>query len=131
MTVVGESPIRVEFLAREDCPNRGMALHVLERAIAESGVHVTLKVVDVKSEAQAQRRQFLGSPSVRVDGIDVEPGACGRTDFTLACRLYRCGQGGLQGWPDASWIRGALLVASAQSPSNGNGASERSSSTSP
>jgi hypothetical protein len=131
MTVVPASPIRIEVLARTDCPNRGMALQVVERAIATSGVPVELEVVDVKSEAQAKRRRFLGSPSVRVDGIDVEPGAGGRTDFTFGDRIYRCGWGGVQGWPDERWIRGALLVTAAHSPAGGNGSSGRSSSTSP
>jgi len=125
------APIRIEVLARTDCANRGMALQVVERAVAESGVTVELQVVDVKSEAHAKKRRFLGSPSVLVEGVDVEPGAVGRTDFTLRDRIYRCGHGGLQGWPDQRWIRSALLVATVQSGSSGNGSSETSSATSP
>lgn len=107
-----------------------MARIVVDRAIVESGVSVELETVDVKSEAQAKKRRFLGSPSVRVDGLDVEPGSNGRTDFTLSDRLYRCGLGGLQGWPDEHWIRSALLVASAQLSPRDDGP-ERSSATSP
>lgn len=129
MDILARPPVRIEILARRDCPNRGMARIVVDRAIVESGVSVELETVDVKSEAQAKKRRFLGSPSVRVDGLDVEPGSNGRTDFTLSDRLYRCGLGGLQGWPDERWIRSALLVASAQlSPGDGP---ERSSATSP
>ena len=130
MDVLTRPPVRIEILARRDCPNRGMARIVVDRAIVESGVAVELETVDVKSEAQAMKRRFLGSPSVRVDGLDVEPGSNGRTDFTLSDRLYGCGLGGLQGWPDERWIRSALLVASAQlSPSDDR--PERSSATSP
>ena len=137
--------VRVEVLAREDCPNRGMALVVVERVAEEAGVPVKLAVVDVKSKSQAKRRRFLGSPSVRVEGLDVEPGANARDDFTLMNRLYRCGGYGFQGWPDENWVRSALLLASTgPSPNgngngngigngngNGNGYSERSSATSP
>lgn len=130
MTVASEHPVRIEILARRDCPNRGMAQVVVERAIARSGVPVQLEVVEVKTEAQARKRRFLGSPSVRVDGLDVEPGSNGRTDFTTSDRLYRCGLGGVQGWPDELWVRSALLVASAQLASGGDGP-DRSSSTSP
>jgi hypothetical protein len=101
-----------------------MALQVVERAIRRSGVAAQVQVVDVCSEAQAQRRRFLGSPSVLVDGVDVEPGAVERTDYTLACRVYRCGHG-IQGWPEEAWIRSALLMRAAQDES------ERSSATSP
>jgi hypothetical protein len=130
MDVLTRPPVRIEILARRDCPNRGMARIVVDRAIVESGVFVELETVDVKSEAQAKKRRFLGSPSVRVDGLDVEPGSNGRTDFTLSDRLYRCGLGGLQGWPDERWIRSALLVASAQLSPSDDGP-ERSSGMSP
>ena len=118
--------IRVEVLAREDCPNRGMALLVVERALERSGVEADLEVVEVTSEAQAHRRRFLGSPSVLVGGVDVEPFAAERTDYSLASRVYRCGHG-LQGWPEEAWIRSALLMSSAQ----GEASSDRSSATSP
>jgi hypothetical protein len=114
MKTTAGPPVRIEILARRDCPNRGMARIVVDRAISSSGVPVEVSTVDVKTEAQAKKWRFLGSPSVRVDGLDVEPGAIGRTDFTLADRLYRCGLGGVQGWPDELWVRSALLVASAQ-----------------
>jgi hypothetical protein len=117
--------IRVEVLAREDCPNRGMAVLVVERAVERSGVDVELKVVEVRSEAQAKRRRFLGSPSVLVDGVDVEPCTAERTDYSLGLRVYRCGHG-IQGWPEEAWIRSALLMSAAQGE-----ASERSSATSP
>lgn len=132
MNVPG-SPIRIEILARRDCANRGMARIVVERAIAESGVAVDVQTVDVKTEAEAHEWRFLGSPSVRVDGSDVEPGVSERTDYTLADRLYRCGLGGVQGWPDEGWVRSALLVASAQlsdSPEGPEGP-DRSSATNP
>jgi hypothetical protein len=32
--------------------------------------------------------RFLGSPTVRVDGRDIEPGAAGRTTYAYACRTY-------------------------------------------
>lgn len=125
MTSTTGGKIRVEILAREDCPNRGMALLVVEQALERSGVEAELRLVEVRTETQAKRRRFLGSPSVLVDGIDVEPGAIERTDYTLACRLYRCGHG-IQGWPEEAWVRSALLMSAAQGE-----ASERSSATSP
>jgi hypothetical protein len=134
MTTEAGLAVRVEVLARKDCENRGMAVIVVERVAAEMGIALALDVIDVTSEAQAKKRRFLGSPSVRVDGLDVEPGTNGSEDFTLGDRVYRSGHRGLQGWPDERWIRGALVVA--QSALNGNGTGEgdssaRSSATSP
>ena len=129
MTTEAGRPVRVEILARQDCQGRAMAAIVVERVAAEIGVPVTVEVIDMKSEAQAKKRRFLGSPTVRVDGLDVEPGTNGSTDFTLGDRIYRGGERGLQGWPDARWIRAALVVAQS-SGSNGDSPA-RSSTTSP
>ncbi len=48
---------------------------------------------EVASVDEAEQLRFLGSPTVRVNGHDVEPGADSRTDFTLACRIYRTASG--------------------------------------
>lgn len=122
--------VRVEVLARRDCPNRGIAITLVERVVRETGVPARIELVDMTTESQARRRRFLGSPTVRVDGRDVEPGSNGRTGFTLACRVYRTTRG-LAGWPDERWIREALLLAAAQSTLNGDALSSRSSATNP
>ncbi len=130
MSTVPARTVRVEVLARRDCPNRGIAITLAERAVRETGTLARVEVIDMTTESQARRRRFLGSPTVRVDGRDVEHGANGRTDFTLACRVYRT-ELGLTGWPDERWVRESLLLAAAQSTANGDATSSRSSATSP
>lgn len=96
-----------------------MAVAVVERVLAETGIPSHVEVVELTSESDAAARRFLGSPTVRVDGRDVEPGSSRRTDFTLADRVYR-GERGLQGWPDERLVREALLLAAARSTRNGD-----------
>jgi hypothetical protein len=67
----------------------------------------TIDLVEVADPEAAVRLRFLGSPSVRVDGRDVEPGADARNDFALTCRVYR-GKQGQSGQPDERWVREAL-----------------------
>ena len=63
----------------------GMAhVYLGERA---DGTRAALKVLRT-TEAEADRMKFLGSPSVRVNGVDIEPAARERTEFALSCRLY-------------------------------------------
>ena len=131
MSTASDGPVRIEILARTDCPSRGMAIAVVEKVLAETGVPAQVEVVDVTSEAQARERRFLGSPTVRVEGRDVDQQLNGRREFTLADRIYRTDRG-LAGWPDAEWVRDALLLAVAQTTTNGNqDSSPRSSATSP
>ena len=102
--------VRVEVLARPDCPNLPTTLALIERVAWEERIPVKVERVTITSEANARRRCLLGSPTVRVNGRDVEPGAERRTDFGLGCRVYRT-ERGLAGWPDEHWLRTALLSA--------------------
>jgi hypothetical protein len=98
---------RVEILYFEDCPNHEPARVLVERIAAELRVEPEIHVVEVPDAATAMRLRFLGSPTVRVDGRDVEPGAEERREFVLACRVFRSRRG-FSRLPDEGWIRGAL-----------------------
>ena len=52
-----------------------------------------IELVRIESDAAAKSAGFLGSPSLRIDGEDVEPDASCRTDFGLKCRLYATPEG--------------------------------------
>ncbi|MBS1879563.1 MAG: hypothetical protein JST31_08625, partial [Actinobacteria bacterium] len=77
---------------------------------AEHGVEADLELRRVESIEEAEHERFLGSPTVRVDGVDVEPGADERTDFGLKCRIYRTGEGA-SGAPPRAWIEAAIAAA--------------------
>lgn len=110
--------VRIEVLAREDCPNRRMALLVVERVVDETGIPAEIEVVDVDSDEDAEEHRVLGSPTVLVDGLDVDPTPGQRAEFTADDRIYRTERGPC-GWPEPEWIRAALLRAVAQTTSNG------------
>jgi hypothetical protein len=100
----------VEILYFDGCPNHDPLLLRLRELIERAGVSVEIELRAIADDEAAQRERFLGSPSVRVDGRDVEPGADRRADFGLKCRLYR-GAGGVSGQPADEWIEDALLRA--------------------
>jgi hypothetical protein len=95
----------IELLYFEGCPGHEQLLPTLREVASEHGVEVSQRRVETAEDAEHTR--FLGSPSVRVNGVDVEPGAHERTDFGLRCRLYRC-PGGLRPVPPREWIERAL-----------------------
>lgn len=97
----------VELLYFGGCPNHLAARAIVKRVIAEMDVEAELMLVKVPDAEAAARERFLGSPTIRVDGIDIEPGADQRTDFVLACRVYRTNHG-TSGVPDEQWLRAAL-----------------------
>jgi hypothetical protein len=97
----------VEVLAFEGCPNVDAALDGARAAIGLANVEAEVRLVLVESDESARRLRFLGSPSVHVDGIDVEPSAATREDYGLQCRVYAVG-GRMQGAPPTEWIAAAL-----------------------
>jgi len=101
---------RVEILYFDGCPNHEAARVLVERVAAELQVEPEIDLVEVPDADAAAQLRFLGSPTVRVNGHDVEPGAEERGDFVFSCRVYRS-ERGLSGQPEASWVRKALSEA--------------------
>jgi hypothetical protein len=101
-------PQNVELLYFEGCPNHEAARELVERVAAEEGIEINVKRISVTSPEEAERLRFLGSPSVRVNGRDVEPGAAKRADYTLSCRVYRT-ISGVSGQLEERWLRDALV----------------------
>ncbi len=98
---------RVAILYFDGCPNHEPARALVERVAAELQLEPTIDLVAVADADAAAELRFLGSPTVRVDGRDVEPDASERDEFVLSCRVYRT-ERGLGGQPDEAWIRDAL-----------------------
>ncbi len=97
----------VELLFFDGCPGYERVLPLLHELVAELQPSAEVRLRRIGSQQQAEETRFLGSPSVRVDGADVEPGAGDRSDFGLKCRLYASADG-LQGQIPERWLRTAL-----------------------
>jgi alkanesulfonate monooxygenase SsuD/methylene tetrahydromethanopterin reductase-like flavin-dependent oxidoreductase (luciferase family) len=99
---------RVELLWWRECPSWERALAMLREAMEAAGRDPdSIEVREVDTEASAEREHFVGSPTIRVDGRDVQPPADG--DPTgLACRVYRRRDGRTSPLPDPEDLRDAL-----------------------
>lgn len=107
MTVQSQSArIQIEVLHFEDCPNHLPTMERINAVLLEEGCCAEVREVLVPDVDTAQRVSFLGSPTVRVNGVDIEPVALDRKDFGLMCRRYT---GGV---PSHELIRAAVRSAS-------------------
>ena len=79
----------------------------IKKVLKEKHVNVAIETMAVETHEEAVTRRFLGSPTIRVNGLDVEIQSRGREDFGLKCRLYGNGER-LVGIPDAKLIREAI-----------------------
>ena len=96
-------PMTIEVLYFEGCPGFEELMPRL-RALAGA---LPIETRQIRTPDAAQAERFLGSPTVRVDGIDVEPAASGRSDYGLKCRLY-ASRTGLRHAPDDAMLAAAL-----------------------
>ena len=104
--------MKVEVLFFDGCPNHEALLPRLRELLASSDASTDVELVRVDDVEAAERERFLGSPTVRVDGEDVEPGAAARSDFGLKCRLFATPDG-VSGVPADAWVLGAVHRAQA------------------
>ncbi len=104
--------IAVEVLCVEGCPNCQSLLGDVETLLAGTGQRARVEVHTVRSTGQARALRFLGSPTLRVNGRDVEPEADARSDYGLGCRLYRSDDA-VSGKPSHVLVARALEAAAA------------------
>jgi hypothetical protein len=81
----------IEILYFDGCPNLEPTVRLAREALAELGVEAEIREVRVQSPEDAERMRFIGSPSVRVNGRDIEPQAEAQTGYALSCRMYADG----------------------------------------
>ncbi len=103
--------MRIELLYFDGCPSYEALLPELHELLRDAGIEDEIQLRRVESLEDAERERFLGSPTLRIEGEDVDPTAGDRRDFGLKCRLYRVADGHAR-TPPESWIRSALARAS-------------------
>ena len=100
--------MKIEVLYFDGCPSHERLMPRLRDILGQAGIDTTVDLVHIDSLEAAGRQRFLGSPTVRIDGVDVDPTARDRTDYGLKCRLYRDPDGGQQGVPPDALITRAI-----------------------
>ena len=98
-----------EVLCFTGCPHDAAAVELVEDVAREFAIKVDVRRVEVTGPDDAEQQRFLGSPTVRVDGRDVEPGADARDEYSMSCRIFRT-RAGSAGVPDTWWVVEALLA---------------------
>jgi hypothetical protein len=102
--------MKIELFYFEGCPNHEPTEQLLREVMAELGIDAEITAVNVATEADAIARKFLGSPSVRINGRDLEIEEDESTPYSMRCRVYH-GRQGLSGVPPMQMIKAALLKA--------------------
>lgn len=97
--------MKIDFLYFNGCPNSAPTLQRLFDVLSQEDVTAEVNEIEIVTESDAKRYRFLGSPSIRIDGSDIEAAARSRGDFGLMCRTYP----GRSGIPSLDMIDRAVL----------------------
>lgn len=97
--------MKVELLYFDGCPSWQSGLQILHSALEANGLDVSVELVQVLNNDDAARKKFLGSPSFRVNGIDLWSEE--RDTYSLSCRVYATLEG-MKGMPTILMLQEAI-----------------------
>lgn len=102
--------MHIQFLWWDGCPSHPEAWQRLQDVLAELQVDAHIERILVTSDEEAEKYGFPGSPTILVNGEDIDPNAS-RLPSRLACRLYFQETGRPSPLPSHEMIRRAILKA--------------------
>jgi hypothetical protein len=76
--------------------------------MAELGIETPVDKIEVLTDEDAQRLGFPGSPTIRVDGVDVDPSGAAQMGTALTCRVYVLEDGRFSPLPSKEMLRRSL-----------------------
>jgi hypothetical protein len=103
--------VKVRVLFFEGCPSYTQAIENVRGALTEAKINADIELIKVSSREEALAQQFLGSPTIQINGVDLEGPNAQSAGVGFGCRVYNQG-GKLQGWPSKEQIRSAILESS-------------------
>lgn len=101
--------LKIEFLFIPGCESSGPALRLLRQVLAKEHCEAPVTVRIIQDEQSAVRRRFHGSPTILIDGVDIEGPSVDHDGSRLRCRTY-LPYAGRPGVPPADLIRTALHI---------------------
>lgn len=83
--------MKVEVFYFEGCPNHKPAVERVRSVLKKLGIAADLAEIEVPDAEAAKVVGFLGSPTIRVNGLDIDPASRTATETGFACRCYAGG----------------------------------------
>ncbi len=102
--------INVEFLYFNECPGHEQAYALLQEVLEQEDLDVEVSRIEVAGPEVVEEHRFMGSPSIRIDGVDLEGREVEETQgYGWRCRYYQQSEPGQpKGVPARELIRERL-----------------------
>jgi len=98
--------MKIRVLYLKECPNAGPALNLLRQGLHAKNVKEEIEVIEIRNEEEAKKHKFLGSPTIQINGRDIEQEKRAAPTF-FGCRIYESGNG-YSGVPPKEMIINAI-----------------------
>ena len=100
--------MKIEFLYFDGCASYQPALNLLKMILRKEGIESPVKMIQVESDAMAEGLKFPGSPTIRINGKDIDDTHESISEgYSKKCRVYD-ENGMLKGVPPAELIQRAI-----------------------
>lgn len=80
--------MKIEVLYFEGCPNHRPTVERVHEVVAMLGIEASVREIDVGPQDDPTVLKFLGSPTVLIDGRDIDPSKRDAVAYGLSCRTY-------------------------------------------
>lgn len=101
-----EPVIKIELLYFEDCPSYKHVWSDLLEVVTDNKLNVVIRPINIDSFEKANSLNFAGSPSIHVNGVDLENY---RGEGVMACRVYN--ENANKGYPSKALLEKRILEA--------------------
>ncbi len=108
---MAKNPLKIEFLYWEECPSHGTAWGRLQSILKEKGLNIQVNRIQVWTDEDARQWNFCGSPTIRINGMDIDPKGAEVQRVGLNCRIYHTPEGRVTPVPSEEMIRKAIELA--------------------
>lgn len=106
--------MKVQLLYFSGCPSYKDGLKNLKQALKELGLPEDIEMVNIETDEMAREYNFIGSPTIRINGEDLDLRARGaKVAGYKGCRIYQTEEG-IKGAPTVEMIKKALQQAQAK-----------------
>jgi hypothetical protein len=73
--------MKVKVVSIEGCGATSPTIALLKETAKEMGLRIKLEHIVVKTPEEAKKHRHIGSPTVQINGLDIDPGARGINQF--------------------------------------------------
>jgi len=106
--------MKIDFLYSKSTGRSAEAEEAVRMAIESTDPTIEVVYTEINDSEEAKTKRFLGSPSIRVDGVDVEYGDREPDEYQAGTRYYNTPQG-WKPYPHARLIANTILEIQAKS----------------